>query len=378
MPKCRKCKKDLSSDGAFCPYCGAKQTLLRAPRTRGNGTGSVFQRPNKKWVAVKTVGYKVDQDGKMHRITRSKSGFKTKREALEYLSILSAEPKPAETTFRQLYDKWLPTHRAGKSTIGNYTAAVKYFEPIWYDKLSVITIDDLQDCMDDCPRGKRTKENMKALCGLMYKFAIPRRMTDINLAEYLIVGGGETSQKNALPDDALEKLERYAGSVKWADYVLCHCYLGFRPAEFLALDAKNYDRVEKAFTGGAKTDAGKNRIVTVSPKIQPIVDRLVRDKVSGPVFCTETGGTMSTAVYRGIFYKVLDDCGIENPVTVINDIPHRKYTPHSCRRTFATLMKRVDGTDKDKLELIGHSSNEMLRYYQDVSFEDIRKITDAI
>ena len=52
--------------------------------------------------------------------------------------------------------------------------------------------------------------------------------------------------------------------------------------------------------------------------------------------------------------------------------------PHSCRRTFATLMKRVDGADKDKLELIGHTSNEMLRYYQDVSLEDLRRITDAL
>ena len=55
-----------------------------------------------------------------------------------------------------------------------------------------------------------------------------------------------------------------------------------------------------------------------------------------------------------------------------------KYTPHSCRHTFATLMKRVDGAEKDKLELIGHSSPEMLRYYQDVALDDLRKITDAI
>ena len=41
-------------------------------------------------------------------------------------------------------------------------------------------------------------------------------------------------------------------------------------------------------------------------------------------------------------------------------------------------MKRVDGADKDKLELIGHTSNEMLRHYQDVSLKDLRKITDAL
>ena len=55
-----------------------------------------------------------------------------------------------------------------------------------------------------------------------------------------------------------------------------------------------------------------------------------------------------------------------------------KYSPHTCRHTFATLMKRVAGADKDKQELIGHASAEMLRYYQDVNIEDLRRITDAI
>ena len=41
-------------------------------------------------------------------------------------------------------------------------------------------------------------------------------------------------------------------------------------------------------------------------------------------------------------------------------------------------MKRVPGADKDKLELIGHTSPEMLRHYQNVSFEDLRKITNLI
>lgn len=42
------------------------------------------------------------------------------------------------------------------------------------------------------------------------------------------------------------------------------------------------------------------------------------------------------------------------------------------------MMKRVQGADKDKLELMGHTSTEMLRHYQDASYDDLRKITDAI
>lgn len=169
------------------------------------------------------------------------------------------------------------------------------------------------------------------------------------------------------------------GHVWGADYVISQCYLGFRPSELLALDAKDYDRKERAFTGGAKTDAGRDRVVTVSPKIQPIIDRLTKDKIAGPVFCGSDGKPMSIEQYRAMFYlRPRSNAASTNPVEGPEGAKRHRYTPHSCRHTFATLMKRVPGADKDKLELIGHTSNEMLRHYQDIDFEDLRRVTNAI
>lgn len=129
-----------------------------------------------KWIAVRTIGYEPAADGTMRRITRSKSGFRTKKEAVEYLPLVGREDKTRPTTFIELYDAWEPTHRAGKSTMDCYRAAKKYFRPIWHQKLADITVDDLQECLDSCGKGKRTQENMKALAGLIYKYAIPRNM----------------------------------------------------------------------------------------------------------------------------------------------------------------------------------------------------------
>ena len=380
---CRKCKCELPNNAKYCPSCGAKVDAAKKPKSRGNGTGSVYQLPNKTWTVVRTVGYKTDPNGKTRRVTRSKSGFKTKREAVNYFPKLFLDPaeakaaRPKTITFKKLYDTWQPTHRVEKKTMYCYTSAIKYFEPVWLMSLDDITIDDLQDCVDDCPRGRRTRENMKALCNLLYKFAIPRHLTELNLAPYLIVSG-EHGSKHALPDDYVKIIRDNVGKVPYADYVLCQCYLGFRPSEFIALDAKLYNRKEKAFTGGSKTDAGKDRVVTVPPVIQPIINRLTNDKISGPVFCKENGKPLNIKEYRAKFYAVLDSCGLDNPTYEVNDTLVHTYTPHSCRRTFATMMKRVEGADKDKLELIGHTSNEMLRYYQDVSFDDLRKITDKL
>ena len=374
--KCRKCRRDIPDGCLFCPLCGVKQDTGQNPKARGNGQGSAYKLPNGTWRCVRTVGY-YTEGGKLRKQVRTKSGFKTKKDALAYLPKLEDTPRPKIITFSQLYDMWLPTHRAGKDTINCYKAAYKWYKPVWNMGINDITIDDLQDCLDDCERGKRTRENMKALAGLMYKYGIPRRLTDMNLGEYLIVTGS-TGEKTGLPDEALKRIEAKVGTSWVADYVYCQCYLGFRPSEFLALDVRDYNRKERAFTGCAKTEAGTNRIVTVSPKIQPIIDRLTANKIGGAVFCGTDGKPLRIEKYRELFYGLLDDCKIENPEREVSGVKRKTYTPHSCRHTFATLMKRVEGADKDKLELIGHTSTEMLRHYQDVDYADLRKITDAM
>lgn len=381
MGKCRKCKEEIPESARFCPSCGAKQIISQRPKSRGNGTGSVYKLPNGTWIAVKILRREVDEQGKSHRVTVSKSGFKTKKEALLYLPNLTQKTKEEElntVTFRQLYDRWEPTHKKGASTINCYRAAKKHFGPVLDEPMREITVDDLQECLDDCPAGKRTQENMKALCGLLYKYAIPRNLATINMGPYLVVNGSSGIGKEGLPKEALETLQKSVGTIPYADYIVAQCYLGFRPSELLDLTIASYNREKKTFTGGAKTEAGKNRVVTISPKIQPIIDSLTANKISGHIFCASDGSQMRIEEYREHFYEALESAGIENPVQEVNGVKRRKYTPHSCRHTFSTLMKNVQAPDKDKLALIGHTSTEMLRHYQDVDLDSLRKITDAI
>lgn len=374
---CIKCKAPLPDGAIYCPMCGKKQIVQQhtgRTKSRGNGTGSVYKRGNT-WVAAVTLGYRAE-DGVQKRVVLKKCGFRTKKEALEYLPTLKGQQKrEKDITWQQLYDLWLPTHKAGISTMNCYAAAEKHFAPISYRKIRDIDIDDLQECMDDCTNGKRTKQIMKTLAGLLYKYAVPRNYVERNLAEYLTVSGESSASRSSFSAEQLEQIRRAVGVVPYADYVHCMCYLGFRPSEFLALDVKDYDLENKTLTGGAKTEAGKNRIVTISPKIQPIIDRLTRGRIAGALFCNENGGAFSYNKFRDdIFYPVLDQVGIDNPM----ENGRHKLSPHTCRHTFATLMKNVDAADKDKLELIGHTSTEMLRYYQDVNVEDLRRITDAL
>lgn len=382
---CRKCKADVP-DGPYCSQCGAKQAqTAHNPKSRGNGQGSVYRLPNGKYKALRVQMY-LDQEGKVKRHTVSRT-FARKKDAVEALALLDPsrraavkEDKKRKTTWKQLYDLWLPTHRAGPDTLGNYKAAIKYFTPLYHERCADIDVDDLQDCIDDCPRGKSTRRNMRTTAGLIYKYGIPRGYfpDKLNLAEYLTVTGEEGAGGVGLPPEYMAKLWGSSGKVPGVDYVLAQCYLGFRPSEFLALDVSDYDRARRCFVGGAKTSAGKDRTVTISPKIQTIIDRQVGERTAGQVFRAADGSDLNLKAYRQLFYGVLDTLELANPTFDVNGHQKHTYTPHSCRHTFATLMKRVAGSDKDKLSLIGHASEEQLRYYQDVNLDDLRQITDKI
>ena len=397
MVNCLKCNKEIPEGAVFCPWCGRKQTRdSRKTKSRGNGLGTVYKLPSGKWAAVKTVGWTVDPlppdapEGtvpKKRRQTVSKQ-FATRKDAMAALPMLSAadrrprqgtatQRKGTAVTLKELYDQWQPTHDRSKSTMNCYAAGFRLFSPLWNIRMEDLDIDDLQDCLDDADAGRRTQENARACLGLVYKYGIPRNAVpkDRNLAPFLRIRSAGGEKRPGLSADELDLVRRAAASGDpSARLVLCHCYLGFRPAALLQLTCDDYDPARRCFVGGIKTEAGKGRTVTVSPKIQPHVDALIAAAAGGYVFGRE-GAQLSLPAYRDLFYDLLLRLGIPNPVD--NDGRHR-LTPHSCRHTFATLMKRAKGSDADKLALIGHTSTDQLRDYQDVPVEDLRAITDQL
>lgn len=382
MEACKKCGGDLPTGANFCPVCGRRVNAPRTAKKRGNGQGTVIQTKSGKYLALVTLGYYTDESGKRHRRTRSKV-YERKKDAIAAIPSLLADPRrevKRGITFKQLYDAWLPTHRAGKDTINCYKAAVKYFAPVWSLRVSEIDVDDLQECVDECPHGKRTRENMKALCGLVYKYGIPRHVIpdNLNLSPFLIVQGEAAARREAFTEIQIEKIRRAVGKVEHAEDIYCLIYTGFRPSEFLELTADSYDSAAQTLTGGAKTEAGRGRVVTLSPKIKGYI--AARAARGGYLFAQADGGAWTLKDFtEKAFYTALEAIGIDNPlVEVAGGKLRHKYTPHTCRHTFATLLKRVEGADKDKQELIGHASAEMLRYYQDAQLDDLRRITDAI
>lgn len=342
--------------------------MKKGIKHRGNGQGCAIKVAGGKWKAIATIGY---IDGKVVR--RTKSGFLTKSDALAYIPSLkeSIKQNRSDQTLYEVFENMMASHTVSKSTENCYKAGFALFRPLFGQRLSDLTIDDYQEIIDETEAGIKTQKNAKTALGLVYKWAIPRGGVPdkLNVAAFLKLGRAEKSNKRGFTTEELRLIKESIGKIPFADLVYCDCYLGFRPSAFLALKASNYNSDNRAFVGGIKTEAGIDRTVTVSPKIQRIVNEKLKASGDGYVFGSN-GKKIPLKTYRRGFYRLLDSLNIENS--------RHDLTPHSCRHTFATLMKRINAPEKDKLELMGHTASEMLRSYQDVNYEDLRRITDAL
>lgn len=378
---CRKCQRETPSDALYCPYCGASLAAKKNTskgRTRPNGAGTAFKR-GRTWYAQITIGYKsIIRNGRLasQAIRVTKGGFKTKRDALDYCHTLketSNKPEKQKLTTQQIYDLWTPTHesKVGKSTMDCYRAAWKYFTPLYDMPFAEIDLDDLQECVDDCGKGKRTKENMKALAGLLCKYALPRHQTDMNYAEFIHTGNDEKGTHPAFNKGQIEAIKQQIGKVQFAEYVYILIYTGFRPSELFSITTDDY--VDGILYGGAKTKAGKGRAVPANPKIK----EYIKPTGSKWLFPRADGGQMSARYFRDTyFYVILSEAGIQ-PLPTQEKPAY--YVPYSCRHTFANLLKDVPGSDKDKAGLIGHEDyTTTKRMYQSAELESFKRIIESM
>lgn len=367
---CKKCKNELPEGSKFCNLCGAKQIREKSPKRRGNGQGTVYKGSDGKWVAEYTLGYD-DVDGELKRKMKRKKGFATKNEALAYIPNLKQDlpQQDMNVKFKDLYQKWLEGHaeKVTKSTIDCYKSAYKYYSRLYYVEISKIKTEHLQKCIDECPHGKRTKENMKALGTSLWKYAMQLDIVDRNYAEYIYIKKEETAEKTVFSKEQLQLMWDNIENVPNIKYVLLLCYTGMRLSELLSALTENYFPEEGYFITGVKTEAGRNRAITISPKIKPFFE----DYGKGKNLFT---GASAEKFRNRIYYKALQELGLDET----DDKGEHKYNPHCCRHTFATLMKNVDAPPTDKQKLIGHTKFEMTAHYTHTDLDSLRKITDNL
>ena len=115
---------------------------------------------------------------------------------------------------------------------------------------------------------------MRSLASQLYKWAASRKILTENYAQFIYCGKDDATVRPALTPEQMAKLREYlpqAAPEEYAEYVYCMCHLGFRPNEMLKLPKTAHHG--EFVIGGFKTEAGTDRIVTISPKIVPILQK---------------------------------------------------------------------------------------------------------
>ena len=146
------------------------------------------------------------------------------------------------------------------------------------------------------------------------------------------------------------------------DTILISIYTGMRIAELLALTKFNLDLKEMLITGGAKTDAGRDRVIPIHEKTQPYVIKW--HNTEGEYLITRNNKKITVKYYREkLYYPALESAAV------------KRLTPHKARHSFATLLHRA-GVDMDtRQKLLGQSDVATTMHY---THPDIAMLREAI
>ena len=346
-----------------------------------NGYGSVTKlsgNRRKPYVARVTLGWVHDEkSGKMVQNRVQIGTFKTKKEALQALSEYTANPydiKKDNLTLAELYQRWteayFPTLR-GESSKRIIMSAWRYCHAIHGMRVRDLRARHIKGIMEDgyiiSERGKNVGEKVKASAGtksriksmfnLMLDYALEYELVDINYARTFDLPNDIIMEKEAttrghiiFTEVEMQALWNNVETLRFTDWILIQCYMGWRPQELANLKIENVHLDERFITGGMKTEAGKNRIVPIHPRIFDLVKKnhitaveLGSEYLFNDPSAVRGGMNITYDKYAGRFDKIISALNL-----------HKDHRPHDPRKTFITMAKKA-GVDEYVIKrLIGH------------------------
>ena len=346
-----------------------------------NGYGSVTKlsgNRRKPYLARVTLGWITDeQTGKTVQNRVPIGTFKTKKEALQALAEYGANPYDIQNnnlTLAELYQKWteayFPTLESESST-RTITAAWKYCHVLYGMRVKDLRARHIKGIMEDGyiipSRGKDagqkvhaspgTKARIKSMFNLMLDYALEYELVDKNYARTFDLSNDIIKEKEAatrghiiFTDAEMKALWDNVDTLRFVDWILIQCYMGWRPQELAKLKIENINLDNQYITGGMKTSAGKNRVVPIHPRIKDLVQRNYDQAVElgsqylfNDPLAVKGGMTITYDKYAGRFAKIM------------NVLKFREdHRPHDPRKTFITMAKKAKVDEYVIKRLIGH------------------------
>ena len=324
MPNCIKCTAALPENALFCHICGKKQvTQKRVNTRRGNGTGSVYRR-GKTYEAAVVLGYKLE-GGRAVPVRCTKGGFKTKKEALEYIPTLKQTNPRKTPTLHDLYQRYSNSRQFDKlsdSRKEKYAIVWRKIEKETFINIDFLTVSDLQAMVDRHAKTYYPARDIKDLISKLYQLALPDRFVSLNLAEYIELPPLNAKEREAFCKEDITKLwNDYLDGNWWTGYILLMIYTGMMPGELQCAKKEHILWDAKQILGaGIKTGVRKQTPIVLADVILPVLADL----------CEHTPGDKLISCGRDAFY--------DKYYEALARAGCKRLTPYSCRHTAATAL----------------------------------------
>lgn len=358
------------------------------PKHRGHNEGSVYQRPDGRWVGQITTGY--TPEGKPKRATFY---GKTKKEILEKLNEAKHQVnngtyvEPSRETVGHWLSTWLTEYvkpHVRPTTRDNYAQTIrKYMIPeIGHIQLRQLTPTHLQKLYNDLlARGlsNRTVRLVHTIAHASLKQALENGLVARNVADATKPPRPQKQEMRVLSPEEEARFLEVIEEDRLGTAFLLDLATGLRRGELLALRWSDVDLKEGTIHVNrtivrvvADNGPAKTALVYQEPKTKhgrravPIPEALLpelkahkarqaQEKLllgpayedNGLVFCAEDGRPLDPASFGKHFAKLAAKAGISGA------------TLHSLRHTYATRLLEANEHPKVVQELLGHSNIAM-------------------
>lgn len=400
--KCPECELQVSDKAYACPHCGyplkgpireepkpkisieepekKPQTRTAKHRRLPNGFGQISEIKDKnlrnRFRVMITVS-KTPEGKPICKLLKPKAYFATYNEAYTALVNYNKNPYDLDSIIilKDLYDNWSKEYfkKMSVKTARAYRSTWRYCSPLYSMRVMEIRARHIKQCIEEASylnkdgetvkASARTKSVMKILFNALFDYAVEYDIADKNYARAFKLPDeiGKEIEANRVEHIAFEEEEINAlwenrDKSPYIDYLLYQIYSGWRPTEFCQLLINDVDLKDKAIRGGIKTDAGKNRLVPIHPKVYDIVEREYhRAKELNSYYLfnytnkNKFGNIkLSYEGYRQIFHGVVE---------LLNLNPEHK--PHDTRKTFVTLAKKYKMDEYALKRIVGHDIDDI-------------------
>lgn len=407
LTKCPECDLQVSNKAVACPHCGypvqAEVPPIKYPKRNNrrkrlpNGFGSIVKLNKRNlrnpfWARV-CVGK--DEFAKpILKPLKPQAYFTTYNDA--YAALLDYNRNPYDLdndlTVQQLYDKWSEQYYPGLSDQAQRTlkSAWSYCSSIGDMKAREIRARHIKGVMENgyrveskgSKKGEKIyptaglKMRMKTVFNMMFDYAVEYEIVDKNYSRTFDVSNAIANEQRAatkghitFTEDEIKALWDNVDKVKYVDWILIQAYMGWRPQELATLRLDEINLEKWYMQAGMKSDAGRQRLVPIHSRIQPLVQRcydFAESIGSEYLLNDEPKGTgpwnMSYSKYRSRFTKVIEQLDL-NPL-------HR---PHDPRKTFVTRGKKAEMDEYALKKMVGHTIEDITEaVYTDRDIEWLR------